>query len=161
MKAVRSDSEKFALQRKGKEGREVTSTMQARTQEILSLLAITSRICFNIFSFIFHNPVSFVILIVKSKRAPWQIELVLLQLQPLFRKNLKLTTITVPSGCWLKNQRSCSSYAIQRLGGFWGTRSRIGMNGWDRVGGVWVKAELKLRNSYKTCRGSRDEDRRI
>lgn len=78
--------------------REVSSAMQARTQKVLSLLSITSTICFNIFSFILHNPVSFVILIVKSKEASWQIKFVLFQLQPLFRKNLKLTTITAPSG---------------------------------------------------------------
>lgn len=89
---------------KAKMAREVTSTMQARTQEVFSLLSITSRICFNIFSFIFHNPVSFVIFTVKSKPASWEMEFVFLQLQPLFRKNLKLTTIMAPSGCWVKNQ---------------------------------------------------------
>lgn len=76
---------------KTKMAREVMSAMQARTQEVLSLLSICCRICFNIVSFIFHNTVFFVILMVKSKRASWQIEFVLLQLQLLFRR--------APSGC--------------------------------------------------------------
>lgn len=50
--------------------------------------------------------------------------------------------------------KSFGGHRIQRLGVFWGIRSRIGKISWVRVGRVSAKAEQKLRNLYKPCRSS-------